>query len=693
VRLIVTDDDGDTCSLTKSVNVSDHVNEEPVANFTYTTSNLIATFQDQSTDPDGNIVAWNWDFGDGGTTALQNPIHIYSASGTYTVILTVTDNNLATNSISKNITVSNGTNNPPVANFTYTTSALTVNFQNQSTDSDGNITAWNWDFGDGNSSVEQNPVHNYTTSGTYTVPLSVTDNGNATNSTSQNITVTETTNNPPVADFTFTTSGLTVTLNDQSTDTDGTIVAWNWNFGDGSTSTEQNPIYNYTSSGNFSVQLSVTDNNGDTDVVSKNVVVEEQPNQPPVANFTYTTSELTATFTDQSTDPDGNIIAWNWDFGDGGTTALQNPVHIYSANGTYTVTLTVTDNNYTTNSMSKNVTVTIPLNNPPVADFSYTTSELTVTFTDQSTDTDGTIVAWNWNFGDGSTSTEQNPIHTYSAGGNFTVQLSVTDNNGDTDIVSKNVTVEEQANLPPIANFNYTTSDLIAYFYDQSTDPDGNIIGWNWDFGDGGTTSLQNPVHIYSANRTYTVTLTVTDNNFASNSYSQNVTVTKPVNNPPVADFTYSTSDLIVTFTDQSTDPDGNIIAWNWNFGDGGSSGVQNPVHIYPSSGIYSVTLTVSDNKFVSNSTTKNIIITDSNVNNIILNASGYVIRGRNNVDLNWSGATSNKIEVFRNENLILSTKNDGLHTDTIGKNNGTYIYKIREQGTSNWSNEVTVIF
>jgi PKD repeat protein len=165
---------------------------------------------------------------------------------------------------------------------------------------------------------------------------------------------------------------------------------------------------------------------------------------------------------------------------------------------------------------------------PPTADFTFTTSDLTATFTDASTDPDGTIVGWLWNFGDGNTSTQQNPIHTYTAGGTYTVTLTVTDDDGASDSTSKPVTVIAP-NIPPTADFTFTTSYLTVNFFDASTDPDGTIVGWNWNFGDGNTSTQQNPIHTYAAGGTYTVTLTVTDNDGAPGSVGKPVTVTGPV--------------------------------------------------------------------------------------------------------------------------------------------------------------------
>jgi len=153
-------------------------------------------------------------------------------------------------------------------------------------------------------------------------------------------------NNPPTAAFSSTANGLTVTFTDQSSDTDGSITGWSWDFGDGNTSIARNPTHTYASGGSYSVSLTVTDDDGATDTHTAPVQAVDPPetaNNPPTAAFTSTVNGLTVVFTDQSSDTDGIIEGRNWDFGDGSGTTAQNPTHTYAANGTYTVTLTVID--------------------------------------------------------------------------------------------------------------------------------------------------------------------------------------------------------------------------------------------------------------------------------------------------------------------------------------------------------------
>lgn len=167
---------------------------------------------------------------------------------------------------------------------------------------------------------------------------------------------------------------------------------------------------------------------------------------PLRADFSYATSGLQASFTDTSTDSAGTITSWAWNFGDGSTATAQHPSHIYAASGTYTASLTVTDSVGLSSTTSRGVSVTLP-NLPPTAAFTFSVAGATVAFTDSSSDSDGAIVSWAWNFGDGGSATVRHPSHTYAAGGTYLVTLTVTDDRGATHSVQQTVSVTG----PPVA--------------------------------------------------------------------------------------------------------------------------------------------------------------------------------------------------------------------------------------------------
>lgn len=450
-------------------------------------------------------------------------------------------------------------------------------------------------------------------------------------------------NSPPTAAFTYAVDALTVSFTDQSFDTDGTVTSWSWSFGDGNTSTAQNPVHTYAAGGVFTVTLTVGDNEGGADAETHTVTLVSPGNQPPTADFLAVATDLSVTFTDLSDDSDGSVMSWSWDFGDGNSSSAPNPVHAYASGGDYPVTLTVTDNEGATGSTTQTVSVSAAGNLAPVADFSATINGLSVAFTDLSTDPDGSVISWYWRFGDGDVSFNRSPTHVYAEGGTYTVTLSVVDNRTASDSETRSVTVVAPGNEPPVAGFSVSVTELTATFTDESTDGDGNVVSWAWDFGDGGSSTAQNPMHTYDAAGNYDVTLTVTDDVGATDEETQTVSVGAEVNQPPTADFSADVTDLSVAFTDLSADPDGGVISWYWQFGDGNVSLVSSPVHVYAAPGTYDVTLTVADNQGAGDSMTRSVTVA---LPGPAIALTGKR-RGRNRVLLDWTPANVG-VDVWR---------------------------------------------
>ena len=342
-------------------------------------------------------------------------------------------------------------NRSPRADFSSACEELTCQFTDGSTDGDGGLIAWTWRFGDGTTSEEREPSHTYAGSGTYTVRLTVSDNEGATDESSDDVTVTGPSeppaNQPPRADFDIDCGDLTCTFADESDDEDGSVASWQWDFGDGATSTEQNPTHTYGSPGRYDVILTVTDDDGAEDTRTRTAEPDAPPNEPPDAQFEIDCQDLRCTFVDRSTDDDGTVVSWQWDFGDGAASSERNPSHVYAAPGRFDVLLVATDDDGAADTRTHTANPEEPPppepNRRPDADFDVDCDDLTCTFTDESEDDDGTIVSWQWSFGDGATSSERNPVHTYSEEGRYDVLLTVTDDDGATDTRDRRADAED----------------------------------------------------------------------------------------------------------------------------------------------------------------------------------------------------------------------------------------------------------
>lgn len=324
------------------------------------------------------------------------------------------------------------------------------------------------------------------------------------------------------------------------------------------------------------------------------------PNKLPVAAFTSSVTDLTVAFdASGSADTDGTVDSYAWDFGDGQTAAGPAPSHVYSTAGDHTVALTVTDNSGESTTITHTVTTNL-VNVAPTAAFSSTVTDLTVAFdASGSTDSDGTIASYSWNFGDGSTGTGVTPSHAYAIPGSYPVTLSVTDNKGLVSDTRNTVVATAKVLVPPTSSFTRSATGLsLSLDGSTSTDSDGTIASYAWTFGDGQSGTGATTTHAYTAAGTFQVSLTVTDNDGASSTSTQSVTlVAPPANVVPVARFTNTIDHLNAAFdASTSSDADGTIASYQWAFGDGETATGATASHVYAAPGTYAVTLTVTDN-------------------------------------------------------------------------------------------------
>jgi PKD repeat protein len=273
-----------------------------------------------------------------------------------------------------------------------------------------------------------------------------------------------------------------------------------------------------------------------------NFTVQPEPVWGPVVSFTFdpTAPEVDETVTfdaSNSSDLGGNIVSYEWDFGDQTTGSGVNSTHAYSSEGIYIVTLTLTDNDEIADIATKIITV-MPKPLPPEASFTFSPASpevgQTVTFdASNSSDSDGTILNYSWSFGDGEIENQTGgvtTIHSYTSDGSYNVTLTVTDDDLLTNTTTKPITVSPPPKEAPEASFTYSLLDpeaneTITFDASGSSDPDGTISNYFWDFGDGTTGAGITATHSYTLDGTYTVTLTVTDNDALTD------TNTKTINN------------------------------------------------------------------------------------------------------------------------------------------------------------------
>ena len=488
---------------------------------------------------------------------------------------------------------------------------------------------WHWDFGDGTNSTKQNPVHMYRVAGNFTVNLTVwNDLGCDTESKTGYMNVTFT--RPLNADFNATPRNASIGEAIQFYDaSDTSPLQWFWDFGDGRNSTHRNPTHVYTASGNYTVNLTAWNTLG-SDTRSIENYIRIYPDPKPVARFIMNYSGYsepsphTIAFNDVST---GNIINWYWDFDEGMNTSERNPVHSFYFNESRgewfswnRVSLTITDiygrkSDYSTIIYTKrNVIVDFtaePIRGRP---------PLTVNFT-EIRDTESGIYCdfYFWDFGDGTSyqwsrwDTGGEPpttiLHEYSSPGNYTVTLYQEESDVGSFSETKTGYILVRDDLDPAladfsANITEGKAPLAVAFTDNSTN---SPVNWRWDFGDDTNSTDQNPLHGYTIPGRYTVSLHVM-NDDGDDTLTRTDYITVLMDLPeltivpqepvlPEANFTAvpvsGKEPLKVIFNDTSS---GYPVSWSWDFGDGQTSLEKDPVHTYISAGIYTVTMTATNN-------------------------------------------------------------------------------------------------
>jgi PKD repeat protein len=618
-----------------------------------------------ATDPDGSanpisLITVNW--GDGtapdsliGTATSDS--HIYNVAGTFTITVTATDNSGSTGQATGSVTtavlgaVPTVTVSSPTPSPATTKQTVTVTFTVSSTATVTGITV-NWGDGttpDSLSGTATSDTHAYASTGSvksqiFTITVTATNSAGPGSGTT-----TETVNDqPPTVSISSISpnpvnTGVLVTVSFTATDPDGTISSISVNWGDTTTpdtlaGTATSDTHTYTSAGSFTITVTATDNSGSTGQGTGSITVNVVVGIPtvtvnsPTPNPANTGQMVTVTFTVTSTATVTGITV-NW--GDGTTTTLPLPgtaisdTHIYANTGTaksqiFTITVTATNS---AGPGSGSTTETVNDRPPTVAvtnvSPSPTTTGQLVTVTFSATDPDGTVTSISVDWGDGSTPSSlagsaTMATHTYTSTGSimsklFAITVTVTDNSGSTGSNTGSVTIND---LPPTASFTFapsspTAGQTVTFDAFASADPDGTIVNYAWNFGDGTTGTGVSPTHAYTpvATTSFTVMLTVTDNSGSTAPTSHSVTVTVSQVTPPIVTISNvspnpaDTGQMVtLTFSVSST---ATVTGITVDWGDGSTADslpgtATSDTHIYASTGnlksqIFTITVTATN--------------------------------------------------------------------------------------------------
>ncbi len=493
------------------------VSVPPVVDFVISPGSGTAPLTIQCTDTStGVFESILWDFGDGSNATETNPIHTYETPGEYTITLTRSSPGYPDKFAKTAVIQVQGPPEPPVAQFTISSTEGTAPFAIVCTDqSEGDITEWIWDFGDGKVIRGRNPTHTYVLPGQYPITLTVRGPGGKDELRKNSVITVLPSPEKLKASFSADpvrgTAPLSVIFRDTST---GTISAWDWDFGDGTASHEQNPTHVYSQPGTYSVKLVVTGPDGRSEKSDENLIIVETAVEPVRAAFSvYPISgdaPLTVSCTDKTM---GDADTWNWSFGDGGFSSEKNPNHTYNQPGIYTVSLEASGPGGKDSVVKNDLISVLGSGISPeliiTAEPAHGTAPLTVTFGKTNV---SNAVSTVWNFGEGNTSNEENPVHTYAVPGLYNVSLTVQDSLGQTRTVTKNEFINvTQPIPPPVAKFTSNSTHGYApcpiRFTDQSQ---GEITQWKWSFGDGNEAHSQDIIHTYNTTGLFYVSLTVT---------------------------------------------------------------------------------------------------------------------------------------------------------------------------------------
>ncbi len=596
IKVIANNPTSDGCSGEQEIDYDLQIFDRPVADFNFTHNGCLSdsvVFTDNSNGQGRPVYKWSWDFADGSLSTLKNPKHLFSTADSFIVkFSSITDVGCLSDTVQKTIYISN----PPVADFSISSPACektSLDFSDLSVPNGTTLAKWTWNFGDGNTTIATNGnliSHIYSSSGSLNASLQVeTSTGCKSTITTKPIII----NPRPVASFNLPAAVClplgAAQFTNASTISDGSqnSFTYSWNFGDGNSSLQKDPLHNYNGVGPFSVKLQVQSNNGCMDDSTRTLTaVYPQPKLDLISSPVEVCEGDSAVFVFSRSSQGGVVNFTSMQFNNcNGSGSINvspsgqvrfsfylDPAQFGAA--TNNCTFKFWGVAATTGCISDTISIPVIVNELPSAKFTIanpTCVTRSISFTDASVPNSGLLSKWNWDFGDGNTSNLQSPSHAYNTVGTYTVKLNVETNKG---CKNKLDTATIQIHHLPVPNFitpEICLSDPFALFTDSSTigDNSQSQFTYSWNFGDlnanpgnPNSSSAKNPQHRYISVGTYDVKLTVTSKDGCSKDTLKKFVVNGAI---PKAAFTVNNagnlcSNQDISIIDQSTVDFGSIV-------------------------------------------------------------------------------------------------------------------------------------
>lgn len=590
------------------------------------------------------ITDYQWNFGDGTTGRGQDVSHAFSQAGSYSVILTVVAQNGLRSSDNLIVRVDDPLTGAeaPVAVISAPGQGQTgqpVTFDASQSTAKNPIVSWQWNFGDGANANGPTVPHSFSAPGSYNVTLTVTDNQGQANTANHVITIADPppANQPPVPAISGpsqTTVGQAVTFDGSGSQSSNPITTYTWDFGDGNSATGPQANHTYAQPGDYTVTLSVTDDQNQQASTTQAIKVDPQPQPVPLAAVISGPSQGTTgqslAFDGQGSTSAAPLNSIQWDFGDGTTGSSSLSVnHTYQNPGAYTVLLTLANDNGQNNTAVQQVTIQAApaANQPPQpaiqADATTVEAGGVVNFDASGSSAGSPITGYDWDFGDGNTGSGQLASHTFTQPGSYNVTLTVTDQNGQSATATQSVTVNLAQPQPLTANISAPASAGVGQpvtFDGQQSTSAGPLTSVQWDFGDGSTGGGSSPSdlvtdHTYQQPGTYTVQLTLSNDLNQTNTTTFDITVQAAPPPPPVTDQPQAqppTAEIVgpdqaaageaIVFDGGYSQASSPIVQYQWGFGDGATANGMGATYAFAAPGMYNVTLNVVDENGLSSS-------------------------------------------------------------------------------------------